>query len=439
MVRSLIGAVGCGLIGVSVGALLALEPTAPLRDGVPIIEGQPLVTANGPDLRAPIRRVRTIVEAGFRRAVLATGQRITGTWRRETTAHALQITAVLTPELRQAARALGGRHLGSLLPLTEDTFAVVSRNGHVFTYDVATLALRAQTVIPMVTATVDPGTGLRHIAVLSRTPTTLTLIAMMGRYESTPRACLRVGLQTGTLSVDGQTASALRPWWASPECVPQSAVSGAALAGRLLVTPDTVLVALGDGLAPHRPGSVFGALLAFPRAGGPATILSTGFRNPAGLAQIGEQVYVASQGPRGGDTLNVATLGADFGWPRVSYGTEYGVSGGYAVSGITPPGDVDDRVQPPSYVWVPGPAVSAMAVNQTAALDGWFANDGTGDLLVASLKGRGLYRCRRVPTTGAIAYCEPIVIGERLRDVVSLPSAVIVVADTGHLYRLARP
>ena len=162
-------------------------------------------------------------------------------------------------------------------------------------------------------------------------------------------------------------------------------------------------------------------------------LVSKGFRNPAGLAIAGGHIYIANQGPKGGDSLNLAAPGTDFGWPLVSYGTEYTLSG-YPSPGNNSVGEFDA----PSYVWLPSPAVSDMDVNRTASLDSWFNEADVGDLLLTSLKGRYLYRCRTSAATGEVVYCESIYIGERLRDVLSTRSALILLADRGHLYRIIR-
>jgi glucose/arabinose dehydrogenase len=173
--------------------------------------------------------------------------------------------------------------------------------------------------------------------------------------------------------------------------------------------------------------------LQIERGGDVPWLVSKGFRNPAGLAIAGGHTYIANQGPKGGDSLNLAAQGTDFGWPLVSYGTEYTLSG-YPSPGNNSVGEFDA----PSYVWLPSPAVSDMDVNRTASLDSWFNEADIGDLLLTSLKGRHLYRCRTTAATGEVVYCETIYIGERLRDVLSTRSALILLADRGRLYRIIR-
>lgn len=132
---------------------------------------------------------------------------------------------------------------------------------------------------------------------------------------------------------------------------------------------------------------------------GAPRVASRGFRNPSGLARAGDDRCVVNQGPKAGDTLNRAAPDTDFGSPQVSYGAEY------RPSGYPSPMNSIGAFDPPSYVWVPSPAVSDLDVNRMPAFDVWFNDQGIGDLLVTSLKGRSLYRCRleRKPRTSRTA------------------------------------
>ena len=98
-------------------------------------------------------------------------------------------------------------------------------------------------------------------------------------------------------------------------------------------------------------------------------IYSYGHRNVQGLAMhpsTGE-IWSHEHGPQGGDEVNKLVSGKNYGWPIVSYGTEY-------VSGL-PIGDgvQADGIEQPWYYWTPSIAPSGMA----------FFND---DMLVGSLK-----------------------------------------------------
>ena len=59
-----------------------------------------------------------------------------------------------------------------------------------------------------------------------------------------------------------------------------------------------------------------------------AGIWSFGHRNPQGAAlhpTTGE-LWVSEHGPQGGDEINRALAGKNYGWPVISHGQEYGIS-----------------------------------------------------------------------------------------------------------------
>jgi glucose/arabinose dehydrogenase len=106
-------------------------------------------------------------------------------------------------------------------------------------------------------------------------------------------------------------------------------------------------------------------------------IWSYGHRNPQGLAVRPEtgEVFAQEHGPKGGDEINIVQPGANYGWPLVSWGIDYGGS---------PIGDGsrerDGTVQPIHY-WDPSIAPSGMTFYDGDAFPEW-----QGDLLVGALK-----------------------------------------------------
>lgn len=55
-------------------------------------------------------------------------------------------------------------------------------------------------------------------------------------------------------------------------------------------------------------------------------IYSYGHRNPQGLARhpLNGEIWLAEHGPQGGDEINRIKAGANYGWPVITYGEEYG-------------------------------------------------------------------------------------------------------------------
>ena len=85
-------------------------------------------------------------------------------------------------------------------------------------------------------------------------------------------------------------------------------------------------------------------------------IYSLGHRNPQGLSfDLKKNILWAHEhGPQGGDELNIVLKGKNYGWPKVTFGKEYG-SGRKIGMGTSLPGYED-----PKYVWVPSIAPSGM-------------------------------------------------------------------------------
>ncbi len=99
-------------------------------------------------------------------------------------------------------------------------------------------------------------------------------------------------------------------------------------------------------------------------------IWSLGVRNPQGMAihpETGEP-WLNEHGPQGGDEVNVARAGANYGWPVITYGEEYG--GGPVGEGITH----KEGLEQPHYYWVPSIAPSGASFYEGDAFPNWRGN-----------------------------------------------------------------
>ena len=115
-----------------------------------------------------------------------------------------------------------------------------------------------------------------------------------------------------------------------------------------------------DGSAPHDNPFV-GVKNAKPE------IWSYGLRNPQGMAihpQTGE-LWLNEHGPQGGDEVNIARAGKNYGWPVISYGEQYG--GGPIGEGITRKAHMEQ----PLYYWLPSIAPSGMLFYTGDAFPKW--------------------------------------------------------------------
>jgi aldose sugar dehydrogenase len=192
-------------------------------------------------------------------------------------------------------------------------------------------------------------------------------------------------------------------------------------AGRLAAQEsETIFLAVGDylvtsGKVSQDPTSTFGKIIAININTGRTHIVSRGHRNPEGLVRTRDgTMWSTEHGPNGGDELNLVVEGANYGWPNVSLGTDYG---SYDFEGQLVAGD-HSGYSAPVFAWVP-----SIGTSNLIEIDG-FDRRWDGDLLVASLKAASLFRLRLDGTR--VLYSEPIWIGQRLRDVTQTKNGYIV-------------
>jgi len=106
-------------------------------------------------------------------------------------------------------------------------------------------------------------------------------------------------------------------------------------------------------------------------------IYTTGNRNIQGIAVHPDtrEVWTHEHGPQGGDEVNIMRVGANYGWPVITYGRNYGI-GTKIGEGTHKPGMVQ-----PIHKWVPSIAPSGMTFYTGEAFPAW-----RGDLFGGSLK-----------------------------------------------------
>lgn len=145
-------------------------------------------------------------------------------------------------------------------------------------------------------------------------------------------------------------------------------------------------------------------------------IWSIGHRNIQGAAlhpQTGE-LWTHEHGPQGGDEINIARAGRNYGWPVITYGKEYG--GGRIGEGTQKTG-----MEQPLHYWVPSIAPSGMTFYTGERFPAW-----RGNLLVGSLKFTQLVRLEldgeRVVHEERLLQNE---LGERIRTVVQGPDGLV--------------
>ena len=163
-------------------------------------------------------------------------------------------------------------------------------------------------------------------------------------------------------------------------------------------------------------------------------IWSLGHRNAQGAAlhpDTGE-LWISEHGPQGGDEINIARAGANYGWPVKSYGCNYGDPVGNTCR-------IGGGVHAPAYVepltyWVPISVAPAGLLFYTGNLiPQW-----KGNLFSGSLAGQTLWRMTVTPSAVLTREALLTPMGERFRDVAqAMDGAILLLTDSGKLLRLA--
>jgi glucose/arabinose dehydrogenase len=183
----------------------------------------------------------------------------------------------------------------------------------------------------------------------------------------------------------------------------------------------------------HKDGSVPADNPLVQRAGALPEIWSWGHRNPQGatLAPDGK-LWVHEHGPQGGDEINLALPGRNYGWPAISYGVHYG--GAKIGEGAS----AKPGMEQPLHYWTPSIAPSGMAFVTSER----YGKDWVGNLVVASLKFGRLHRLELAqPFAGKVVRETTLLtdLGQRIRDVRQGPDGLLYVLtdqSNGQLLRL---
>jgi glucose/arabinose dehydrogenase len=166
------------------------------------------------------------------------------------------------------------------------------------------------------------------------------------------------------------------------------------------------------------------------REGARPEIWSYGHRNVQGAAlhPVTGELWADEHGPKGGDELNRVLPGRNYGWPVVSYGTEY--SGAKISERGTAPG-----IESPVHYWVPSIAASGLLFYTGDRFPDWRLNAFVGGLKSQTLVRLRLDGDRVVEEESLLAG----VVRERVRDVDQGPDGCIYLLTdevNGRLLRL---
>ena len=133
-----------------------------------------------------------------------------------------------------------------------------------------------------------------------------------------------------------------------------------------------------DGSAPHDNPFV-------GREGYRPEIYALGIRNALGLYVHPDtgQIWETENGPMGGDELNIIEAGRNYGWPVVSYGSDYTGNKLGGLSGTTSEHPWAPGMEKPFAFWMPSPALAGITFYTGDRFPTW-----RGNAFIAAM-GRG--------------------------------------------------
>ncbi len=159
----------------------------------------------------------------------------------------------------------------------------------------------------------------------------------------------------------------------------------------------------------------------------PAETWSTGHRTPYGLVFGPDgRLWELEHGPRGGDELNLIEAGKNYGWPLVSYSTNYDGS-------PIPSPDTRADLAKPAIYWTPVIAPGNMTFYRGGMFPQW-----QGSLLISGMASQSLNRIV-FDAQGKPTPAERWRVGYRIRDVAVAPDGSIWLIEdtaTGGLFRV---
>ncbi len=228
---------------------------------------------------------------------------------------------------------------------------------------------------------------------------------------------------------------------ARPHCIRDKDRSwrfvGEQAGGRLVqLDADSLLLSIGDHqfdgfndawAAPMDAETDLGKIVKIDLRTGQSRIYATGLRNPQGLTVARDgRVWETEHGPQGGDEVNLIREGANYGWPIVTYGMNYGYP--RRAWPFNPVSGSHDGYTPAAFAFVPGVGISNIIEPDPAEFPNW-----QDSLIASSLSGNKLFLLRI--EGDRVVYAEQIKADrDRVRDIISMRNGQIAyLSDKGDL------
>jgi aldose sugar dehydrogenase len=151
-------------------------------------------------------------------------------------------------------------------------------------------------------------------------------------------------------------------------------------------------------------------------------IYTLGHRSPQGLAMnpATGALWEDEHGPLGGDELNILQAGKNYGWPLVTFGTDYD---GTKISDATTRADLES----PFVYWVPSIAISGLTFYTGDRFPQWKGNVFVGAMFAGRSRGTGHLQRIVINEAGRPINREPMLaeLRQRIRDVRQGPDGLL--------------
>ncbi len=163
-----------------------------------------------------------------------------------------------------------------------------------------------------------------------------------------------------------------------------------------------------------------------------------GFKDPEGAAihPGTRELWAVDHGPQGGDEINIVRSGRDYGWPDVSYGTQYDARQADGRKNV-PVGSGANRregVEEPIYFWVPSIAPSGMMFYTGDLFPDW-----KGNLFIGAMSAQYGHHLVRLVLNGERVAAEEKLLADRkgrIRFVRQAPDGSVYVIAGAEIWRL---
>lgn len=212
--------------------------------------------------------------------------------------------------------------------------------------------------------------------------------------------------------------------------------------GYAVMDDNTLMIALGvandttwsrASAAAQDPASPYGKILRYDIIdgdGGPRltnrSIATSGHRNPQGMARSGEILLAVEHGPKGGDEINLIEIGANYGWPLYSAGSQYNQGD---LNSFAPDGAGFSN---PLFTFVPSIAISDISVCPSLIAARY---DQADCVIVSGLISEAIFIVLGDFTNQQVWSVEKVDVGARVREVFIHDDTLYLLPDHAVLIR----